>query len=103
MKKTILCAALFAAFQGGAIAQTEFTARLAGHALLPAKTFIDPPADAPADLRVSGKFTNGLVRNEVLESFEGRSAGRPTGVKLPFKGQPVQGHSGIKTMPDGSF
>jgi len=103
MKKTILCAALFAAFQGGALAQTEFTARLAGHAVLPAKTFIDPPADAPADLRVSGKFTNGLVRNEVLESFEGRSAGRPTGVKLPFKGQPVQGHSGVKTMPDGSF
>ena len=34
---------------------------------------------------------------------EGQSAGRPTGVFLPFKGQPVQGHSGIKRMADGSF
>jgi hypothetical protein len=33
----------------------------------------------------------------------GRSAGRPTGLSTPFKGQPVQGHSGIKRMPDGSF
>ena len=33
----------------------------------------------------------------------GKSYGRPTGVSLPFKGQPLQGHSGIKTMPDGSF
>ena len=29
--------------------------------------------------------------------------GRPTGVLLPFAGQPVQGHSGIKKMADGSF
>ncbi len=27
----------------------------------------------------------------------------PTGISLPFKGQPLQGHSGIKKMPDGSF
>ncbi len=24
-------------------------------------------------------------------------------MKLPFRGQPVQGHSGIKTMPDGTY
>ncbi|PPD13665.1 MAG: glycerophosphodiester phosphodiesterase [Methylobacterium sp.] len=82
---------------------TEFAAQIAGHVVLPAETFIEPPADAPADLRVSGKFTSGPTRNEALGTAEGRSAGRPTGVKLPFRGQPVQGHSGIKTMPDGTY
>jgi hypothetical protein len=84
-------------------AQQETMARLAGHAVLPASTFIQPPADAPADLRISGKFANGPIRIEAVGSSEGRSAGRPTGVKLPFAGQPVQGHSGIRHMPDGSF
>ncbi len=37
----------------------EFQSRIAGHVVLPAETFIDAPADAPADLRVSGKFANG--------------------------------------------
>lgn len=82
---------------------TEFAARIAGHVILPAETFIEAPADAPADLRISGKFANGPVRIEAIGSSEGRSAGRPTGVKLPFRGQPVQGHSGIKAMPDGSY
>jgi hypothetical protein len=82
---------------------TEFSSRIAGHVILPAETFIDPPADAPADLRISGKFANGPVRIEAIGSAEGRSAGRPTGVKLPFRGQPVQGHSGIKAMPDGTY
>ncbi|NDG35443.1 MAG: glycerophosphodiester phosphodiesterase, partial [Betaproteobacteria bacterium] len=68
-----------------------------------AQTYISMPADAPADLSISGKFTDASTRNERIGSFEGRSAGRPTGVFLPFKGQPVQGHSGIKKMPDGSF
>jgi len=83
-------------------AQTAFPATLTGHAVLPAQTFIAAPKDAPADLQVSGKFTNGQ-RVETLGSVEGRSAGRPTGVSLPFKGQPVQGHSGIKRLADGSF
>lgn len=81
----------------------EFPSRISGHVVLPAETFIEPPADAPADLRVSGKFANGPVRIEAIGSSEGRSAGRPTGVKLPFRGQPVQGHSGIKAMPDGTY
>jgi hypothetical protein len=85
-----------------AFAQQEFTATLAGHAVLPAESFIAAPADAPADLKVSGKFTTG-TRVEALGSVEGRSNGRPTGVKLPFNGQPVQGHSGIKRMADGTF
>jgi hypothetical protein len=65
-------------------------------------TFVDAPADAPSMLQTSGKFTTGK-RVEELNSIEGLSAGRPTGVKLPFKGQPIQGHSGIKKMPDGTY
>ena len=83
-------------------AQTAYPATLAGHAVLPAKTFIAAPTDAPSDLQVSGKFTTGQ-RVEAIGSVQGQSAGRPTGVSLPFKGQPVQGHSGIKRMADGSF
>ncbi len=83
-------------------AQTEFPATLAGHAMIPAQTFLAAPNDAPADLRISGKFTTGS-RVERLDSVEGRSANRPTGISVPFAGQPVQGHSGIKRMSDGSY
>ena len=83
-------------------AQTAFPATLDGHVVMPAQSFIAAPQDAPADLQVSGKFTSGK-RVETLGSIEGLSAGRPTGVSVPFKGQPLQGHSGIKTMPDGTF
>ena len=84
-------------------AQAEpYPATLAGHVVIPALTLIAPPADAPADLKVSGKFTTG-TRLDNPGSVEGTSRGRPTGVKLPFEGQPAQGHSGIKRMSDGSF
>jgi hypothetical protein len=85
-----------------AFADQTYPATLAGHAVLPAATFIDVPADAPTDLRVSGKFTTGK-RVEAIGSVEGLSAGRPTGISLPFRGQPVQGHSGIKKMADGTY
>lgn len=83
-------------------AQTAYPSTLAGHAVLPAMSLIQPPKDAPADLRVSGKFTT-ATRVEKIGSVEGLSAGRPTGLSLPFTGQPLQGHSGIKHMADGSF
>jgi hypothetical protein len=83
-------------------APTEFPATLAGHAFIPAQTLLTPPSDAPADLRVSGKFTT-PQRVEAIGTVEGRSANRPTGVSVPFNGQPVQGHSGIKRMSDGSY
>jgi len=79
-----------------------FPATLAGHAVMPVQSFIPAPKDAPQDLQVSGKFTNGQ-RTEALGTVPGLSAGRPTGVSLPFKGQPLQGHSGIKKMADGTF
>jgi len=83
-------------------AQTVYPATLSGHAVLPAQTMIAAPKDAPADLQLSGKFTTGQ-RVDKIASVEGLSAGRPTGVFLPFKGQPIQGHSGIKRMADGSY
>lgn len=97
------CAALLCAtLSHGAIAQQAFQATLAGHAVLPAQSFVASPKDAPADLRASGKFTKGK-RAGTPGSIEGLSNGRPTGVSLPFKGQPLQGHSGIKHMADGTF
>ncbi len=83
-------------------AQSAYTATLAGHAVMPAASMIAAPKDAPADLQLSGKFTTGR-RVEQADTVEGLSAGRPTGVFLPFKGQPLQGHSGIKHMADGSY
>ena len=96
------CIVLVTAATMPAVAQTAFPATLAGHAVMPAMSLIKAPADAPADLQTSGKFTTGQ-RVEKIGSIEGQSAGRPTGVFLPFKGQPLQGHSGIKHMADGSY
>ena len=83
-------------------AQNAFQAELASHAFIPAQTYIAAPKDAPSNLQTSGKFTIGK-RVEKMGSVEGMSYDRPTGVFLPFKGQPIQGHSGIKRMADGTF
>jgi len=81
-----------------------FPAKLAGHAVLPAATFIAPPQDAPASLAVSAKFTGpGNARNEEPGSVPGKDGVRETGLAMPFEGQPVQGFSGIKRMDDGTF
>jgi hypothetical protein len=98
----ILAGLAIACLPAAATAQQAFPATLAGHAVLPAESFITAPADAPAELRTSGKYTT-LQRVGALASVMGKSADRDTGVKLPFKGQPRQGHSGIKAMPDGSY
>jgi len=95
-------ALLAGALPVSAMAQQSYPATLAGHAVLPANSFIPAPTDAPADLKISGKFTTGK-RVDTIGSIEGKSADRPTGVSLPFQGQPIQGHSGIKRMADGSF
>ena len=100
-------------FQAGAVlalaasvspawADQVFPATLAGHAMIPAATYLPTPADAPADLKTPGKFTSGR-RAEAIGGVMGMSFERPTGIGLPMPGQPIQGHSGIKTMPDGSF
>jgi hypothetical protein len=104
MRLSLLCSVASVFLITGAYAQSEgeFPATLTGHAVLPAQTFIDAPADAPDDLKTSGKYTTGR-RVDALGTVMGKSYERPTGVSLPFKGQPLQGHSGIKVMPDGSF
>lgn len=84
-----------------AVAQQKMPAVLSGHAILPAESFVDAPANAPVDTRISGKYTS-QKRVEVLGSVMGKSADRDTGVSLPVKGQPRQGHSGIKVLSDGS-
>ncbi|WP_043364345.1 esterase-like activity of phytase family protein [Belnapia sp. F-4-1] len=86
-----------------ALAQNRFEASLAGHAILPAFTMALPPADAPRDALLAGKFAgSGNTRTDQPGSIPGTtgpaSAGRPTGISLPFIGQPVQGFSGIKPV-----
>ncbi len=97
------------ALSAPATADTAFEATLAGHAILPAATFIAPPADAPASLAISGRYTDAAqgrvdtVGAVAGTSFLSREAPRHTGLATPFPGQPVQGFSGIKAMGDGSY
>jgi hypothetical protein len=85
-------------------------AKLAGHSILPASSFFEPPADAPKLFNISGKFAaTNRQRVEAVGTIEGTSflsdktAARTTGMSLPFEGQPYQGFSGIKSMSDGTF
>ncbi len=105
---SVLAAGVHAQPQAQAPAPTRFEADLTGHAILPAATFVAPPKDAPADFAVSGRFTGpGNLRNDAVGSQAGMSGSganaRPTGISLPFNGQPVQGFSGIKPVGDGSY
>jgi hypothetical protein len=90
-----------------AAAETTFPATLAGHALIPAASFVAPPADAPIDAALSGKFT-GPVRAMEAGTVPGDTGSmhgkRPTGLSLPFEGQPLQGMSGfaMNLAEDGS-
>lgn len=83
-------------------AAEKFPANLAGHLVLAGDTKIQVPSDAPNDLRVNGKFHE-KHRIDELEAVEGKSNGRPTGMKFPFEGQAIQGHSGIVNNGDGTF
>jgi hypothetical protein len=101
---------LAAAAAGPAAADDAFPATLAGHAALPALTFLPPPADAPALFMTSGKFAGpGNQRTEELYRYEGTTwlsaegATRGTGLYFPFTGQPVQGFSGISALGDGEY
>lgn len=108
MRTIPLLLALLSAF--AAQAQQAFPATLAGHSVLPALSFVSAPKNAPASLRTSGKYTAPDGRREDrLEVIAGSSylsakgVPKPTGISLPFRGQPVQGFSGIKAMADGSY
>jgi hypothetical protein len=95
--------ALSAAAPFAARADQRLEATLAGHAILPAFTMGLPPADAPRDALVSGKFAGpGNLRNDRPGSIMGDTGplhgSRPTGIAFPFIGQAVQGFSGIKPV-----
>jgi hypothetical protein len=90
-------------------AQQSFPAILDGHVMLPAATFTTTPKDAPANLSMSGRFlhSDGRRRDELgsvvgVAFLSDAKVPRPTGINGPFKGQPVQGFSGIKWQKDGS-
>ena len=84
--------------------EVAFPAKLVSHAILPANTIIAAPADAPAHLKTSGKFTTAdRKRADGLGTVPGKDGVRPTGLSMPFDGQAMQGFSGIKTMEDGTF
>lgn len=106
MIRPLLASVALAALIGGSAAAEEkaFPAKLVGQAILPANTIVPAPADAPAFLKTSGKFTTpDRKRTEALGTLPGKDGVRVTDVKLPFDGQPLQGFSGIKTMADGTF
>lgn len=109
--KTILAApALALLLAGAASAQTSspegtrFPATLAAQAVLPADSRVPAPTDAPDHLRHAGKFTTpDRRRTEELGAVPGKDGVRPTNAGLPIDGQAVQGFSGIRRMPDGTF
>ena len=109
MKPILTLSALLAlgaasAFADEALEGRAFPATLEAQAILPAATTLAAPADAPEHLRQAGKFTTpDRKRTVALGSVPGKDGLRPTGYGLPVDGQAVQGFSGIKTMPDGTF
>ena len=109
-RSSILIAAAALVLASSAAAQTKYPAVLEGHAVLPALTLVPPPADAPPELAISGRYAGPPgQRVDTPESVPGisalsdKAAPRPTGISLPFKGQPIQGFSGIKNLRDGTF
>jgi hypothetical protein len=108
MIRSLLASVALLALASSANADQTFPAKLAGHAYLPAMTLIAPPADAPRDAWISGKFT-GKTRNDQPMSVMGdvgpAYGSHPTGISLPFIGQPVQGMSGfaMNVAADGSI
>lgn len=105
MKKYFLASvALFILTASASAEEKAFPAKLVSQVILPANTIVPAPADAPDLLKTSGKFTTpDRRRTEALGTVPGKDGARVTDLKLPFNGQPIQGFSGIKTMPDGTF
>jgi len=82
-----------------AAAQDMVPATLAGHAALPAFSFSVPPADAPEEAWISGRFTAGTAPVNTPQSLEAN------GLMRPFFGQPIQGFSAYAFTrdPDGAI
>lgn len=107
IRRTLLATAALFAATFPAAAETLYKSTLAGHVYIPALTLVTPPADAPQDAWVSGKFI-GKTRNDMPMSVPGdvgkAYGSHPTGIALPFIGQPMQGMSGfaMNRAEDGS-
>ena len=99
LRKILLTGVSVVALATTAFAQDvkKFDATLAAHAQQPSATFTDAPADAPY-FAMSGRFTSG-TRVEALESYKDAK----TGVGMPFKGQALQGYSGIRSLGADRF
>ena len=94
-------AALVCAALAPAHAQQAFPATLTGHAVMPALTVIPAPADAPPTCATLASSPPPSAWKAGLG--DGFVCLPPHGHQPAFDGQPVQGHSGIKRMADGSF
>jgi hypothetical protein len=108
MRAATLAAIMTLAGVTTAHADQRFEATLAGHAILPAASFVQPPEGAPPGFAISGKFAGpGNLRVGEVGKVAGTTGpaptGRPTGLSFPFQGQPLQGLSGIKPAGDGSY
>lgn len=85
-------------------------ATLAGQAVVPALTLVQPPADAPKTFGMTGRFTaaDRLRRTELgtvpsVDFASDPKAPRPTGIDLPLAGQAVQGFSAIEPIGGGGY
>ena len=108
MRLSLSVLALAGVLAAPVIAEESFPATLAGHAYLPALSLVEPPADAPRDLWISGKYTSGARNDQpmtVMGNTGGNYGAHDTGISLPFIGQPVQGMSGfaMTRADDGSW
>ena len=91
-------------------AQTEVTAVLAGHAVLPLSSSVAAPKEAGPLLATAGKFTaSNRLRTDALGNIPGvtfvgdAKYPRKSGGSLPIKGQSVQGFSGIVSLGKNQF
>lgn len=91
MKKTSILLLLICNL---AFANQEYEANLKGHIIIDSKSFVKPPKDAPEFFNTYGKFAS-FKREEKIGSLKSHG-NRETDYYLPFEGQPIQGHSGIK-------
>ena len=96
LASTLLVPVLAGPLAAPLAAQEMVPATLDGFSSFPAATFTSPPADAPAENALSGRYLDPLARVD-----EAGAAPQRTGLNTPFEGQPVQGISGFSvTRPE---
>jgi len=99
------CLACMLGFSAAAATDTlAFPATLAGHAVLPALSVLPAPADAPADLRSSGKYTMATPTRHlgtVEGQFNARTPAAPDVKPAVFPVKRSQGFEGMAASPDG--